>query len=147
MFEITTKPLETENFTMYLVNPKAGAYVSFQGWVRDENEGQEVTLLEYEAYPEMTLFEGQRILNEAKSKFTILEAHSVHRIGTLEVEDVAVWIGVTAMHRREAFAACEYIIDEIKKRLPIWKKEHYASGQSGWINQDGVPRAEPDMGH
>ena len=67
-------------------------------------------------------------------RFPYLEARCVHRIGLLEIGECAVWVGVAAKHRDEAFMACRYIIDEIKHRLPIWKKEHYVNGDSGWVN-------------
>jgi molybdopterin synthase catalytic subunit len=78
--------------------------------------------------------EGEKILAEAAGKFPYLHAHCVHRTGMLEIGDCAVWVGVASAHRDEAFKACRYIIDELKHRLPIWKKEHYANGDSGWVN-------------
>jgi molybdopterin synthase catalytic subunit len=71
---------------------------------------------------------------EARAKFGLVRAIGIHRVGSLQIGDLAVWVGVTSGHRGEAFDACRYIIDEIKYRLPIWKKEHYAGGDSGWIN-------------
>ena len=78
--------------------------------------------------------EGDRIVAEAFARFPIAKACCVHRLGVLDIGDLAVWVGVTAAHRDAAFAACRYIIDEVKTRVPIWKKEHYAEGDSGWIN-------------
>jgi len=116
-----------------LQNPAAGAYVSFEGWVRNHNEGKEVKSLEYEAYHALANKEGERILQEAKEKFDILESSCIHRIGHLEIGEVAVWVGVIAKHRDAAFLACRYIIDEVKIRVPIWKKENYTDGDSGWV--------------
>ncbi len=124
-----------------LQNPAAGAYVSFEGWVRNHNEGKEVKSLEYEAYPALANKEGERILQEAKEKFDILESLCIHRIGHLQIGEVAVWVGVIAKHRDAAFLACRYIIDEVKIRVPIWKKEHYTDGDSGWV------RCEHCAGH
>lgn len=112
----------------------AGGYVSFEGWVRDFNEGREVTGLEYEAFQELAVREGDRIITEALQRFPIRHALCIHRLGALTLEDLAVWVGVSAVHRGEAFDACRYIIDEVKHRLPIWKKEHYVGGDSGWVN-------------
>ena len=102
--------------------------------MRNENEKRGVTRLEYEGYEAVAVKEGEAVLREALAKFAILRAECAHRVGTLEIGDVAVWVGVSAAHRGAAFDACRYIIDEIKLRLPIWKKEHYREGDSGWVN-------------
>ena len=117
-----------------LIDAAAGAYVSFEGWIRNINEGHKVLRLEYEAYEPIAISEGQRILEEAISKFDVLQARCAHRTGMLEIGECAVWVGVSSGHRDEAFQACRYIIDEVKVRLPIWKKEHYVDGNSGWVN-------------
>jgi len=112
----------------------AGGYTSFEGWVRNHNEGQQVTRLEYEAFESLAIKEAECIIAEAIMKFGVLRAACVHRVGSLEIGDIAVWVGVSSAHRDEAFKACRYIIDEVKHRLPIWKKEHYVNGDSGWVN-------------
>ncbi len=134
MMELTDAPIETASLQSSLVNPAAGGYCAFEGWVRNENEGHEVERLEYEAYEPLCISEGEKVIAEARDKFPFLEARCVHRVGRLELGECAVWIGVAAKHRDEAFRACRYIIDEIKVRLPIWKKEHYVNGDSGWVN-------------
>jgi molybdopterin synthase catalytic subunit len=111
-----------------------GGYVSFEGWVRDQNEGQEVTRLEYEAFEALAVKEGERIIVEALRRFPVKHALCIHRVGALTLGDMAVWVGVSSVHRGEAFDACRYIIDEVKHRVPIWKKEHYRNGDSGWVN-------------
>jgi molybdopterin synthase catalytic subunit len=120
-------------------HPTAGGFVAFEGWVRNHNDGQAVQRLEYEAFTELAEKEGQQIIDEAMNQFAIVRAVCVHRVGLLEIGDMAVWVGVSAAHRGAAFDACRYIIDEVKQRVPIWKKEHYANGDSGWINCE-VPR-------
>jgi molybdopterin synthase catalytic subunit len=122
----------------------AGGFVAFEGWVRDHNEGQEVRRLEYEAFEALALAEGERILAEAAARFPLKRALCVHRIGSLELTEMAVWVGVSAVHRSEAFAACRYIIDEVKHRVPIWKKEHYRNGDSGWVNCERCAAAPRD---
>ncbi|HEX5788714.1 MAG TPA: molybdenum cofactor biosynthesis protein MoaE [Woeseiaceae bacterium] len=117
-----------------LADPAAGAYCGFEGWVRDHNEGHAVLRLEYEVYAPLAVREGRRILDEAADRYPMLNAQCVHREGLLEIGECAVWVGVVAAHRDAAFEACRYIIDAVKVRLPIWKKEHYASGDSGWVN-------------
>ncbi len=134
MISITNEVIDPDLLRKTLFDPGAGAYTSFEGWIRNENEGHSVLRLEYEAYEPLALTEGKSILTEAQNKFPHLHAHCVHRIGLLEIGDCAVWVGVSSPHRDEAFLACRYIIDEIKVRLPIWKKEHYADGHSGWVN-------------
>jgi molybdopterin synthase catalytic subunit len=134
MIEITTAAIDPAGLREQLFDPAAGAYCGFEGWIRNENEGQSVLRLEYEAYEPLALTEGERILAEAQQRFPHLRAHCVHRTGMLEIGECAVWVGVSAPHRDEAFQACRYIIDQLKVRLPIWKKEHYAGGHSGWVN-------------
>ena len=113
----------------------SGAYVAFEGWVRDHNEGRRVLRLEYEAFERLGVKEGERIIREAEEAFRCRHGCIVsHRLGQLEIGDLAVIVGVSSPHRSEAFAACRYIIDEVKHRVPIWKKEHYEEGDSGWVN-------------
>lgn len=117
-----------------LADPRCGGFAAFEGWVRDHNEGQSVSRLEYEAFELLAVKEGERILAEARERFGVELAACVHRTGSLGIGDLAVWVGVSAPHRDEAFRACRYIIDEVKHRVPIWKKEHYVDGDSGWVN-------------
>ncbi len=133
-FRISPSPLDPVTLQRQLADARAGACVTFEGWVRNRNEGQAVQSLEYEAYAALAEKEGARILAEAREKFDLLDAVCVHRVGHLQLGDMAVWTGVTAEHRGAAFEACRYIIDETKARVPIWKKEHYASGTTSWIN-------------
>ena len=112
----------------------AGACVTFEGWVRNHNEGEAVQALEYEAHQAIAEKEGARIVAEALERFAITAVHCEHRVGKLAIGDCAVWVGVSAAHRGAAFDACRYVIDETKARVPIWKKEHYASGVTGWVN-------------
>jgi molybdopterin synthase catalytic subunit len=133
-FQFTRAPLATAPLRAELADPACGGYAAFEGWVRDHNEGERVRRLEYEAYEALGLREGERILAEAVERFGVARVACVHRLGELGVGDLAVWVGVAAPHRDEAFRACRYIIDEVKHRLPIWKKEHYVNGDSGWVN-------------
>lgn len=114
-------------------HPGGGAVVTFEGRVRNHSEGRAVTALDYQAYLPLAEAEGSRILEEAVEKYGLLRSGCVHRVGHLEIGGLAVWVGVTASHRAEAFAGCRYIIDEVKKRVPIWKKEHFTSGESHWV--------------
>ncbi len=134
MFTISSSPIDTPALLNELRHDRAGACVTFEGWVRDLNEGRPVTALDYEAYVPLAEKEGNRIVSEAIEKFGVLGVVGVHRTGSLAVGDLAVWIGVVAQHRSAAFDACRYVIDESKGRLPIWKRERYLDGSSEWIN-------------
>jgi molybdopterin synthase catalytic subunit len=132
-FQITNTRIDKESLRSELENNQAGACVIFEGIVRNHNDGQSVEKLEYDAYPALAEKEGLVILEDAVNLFKITDAYAIHRYGLLEIGEAAVWVGVLSAHRKEAFLACEYIIDQIKKRVPIWKKEHYSSGKSEWI--------------
>src|SRR5579871_836094 len=133
-FSFTHAKIDAAELRKQLFDPAAGGYTSFEGWVRDHNEGLSVRHLEYEAFEPLAVKEGERIIAEAIARFGIEHAACVHRVGDLAIGDMAVWVGVSARHRAEAFIACRYIIDEVKHRVPIWKKEHYVNGDSGWVN-------------
>ena len=133
-FRFAQRPIDAAAARGELLDQGAGAYVSFEGWVRDFNEGLEVTSLEYEAFLELAEKEGERIVADALRRFPIKHALCIHRVGLLDLRDLAVWVGVSSAHRGEAFEACRFIIDEIKHRVPIWKKEYYRNGDSGWVN-------------
>lgn len=134
MFEIATETIDPAACRRSLAADVAGAFVAFEGWVRDHNGGRAVTALEYEAYAVLAVAEGERILAEAAERFEIEAAQAIHRTGRLAIGDLAVWVGVSAAHRGPAFEACRYVIDEVKSRVPIWKREHYADGASGWVD-------------
>jgi adenylyltransferase/sulfurtransferase len=133
-FRFSHEPLDVAPLRAALADRACGGYASFEGWVRDHNEGQRVTHLQYEAFEPLAVKEGERILAEAVARFGIEHASCVHRAGDLGIGELAVWVGVSARHRQEAFLACRYIIDEVKHRVPIWKKEHYENGDTGWVN-------------
>jgi sulfur-carrier protein adenylyltransferase/sulfurtransferase len=133
-FTFARTPIDTGAERQRVVDPACGGYASFEGWVRDHNEGQQVRHLEYEAFEQLAVREGERILAEAVERFGVEHVACVHRVGALQLGDLAVWVGASARHRAEAFMACRYVIDEVKHRLPIWKKEHYVNGHSGWVN-------------
>jgi molybdopterin synthase catalytic subunit len=145
-FRFTQTAIDTAAARRELQDLGSGGYVCFEGWVRDQNEGQEVTRLEYEAFQELAVKEGERIVAEALRRFPVKHALCIHRVGSLGLGDMAVWVGVSSAHRGEAFDACRFIIDEVKRRVPIWKKEHYRSGNSGWVNCERCA-AEPQHSH
>lgn len=134
MFRIQSTPIDGAELRLLLADPGAGACAIFEGWVRDHNEGRRVASLDYEAYAPLAQKEGDRILAEAAARYSLLKAVCVHRTGSLELGELAVWVGVAAGHRSAAFEACRYVIDEAKARLPLWKREHYADGKTEWVN-------------
>ena len=143
-FSFSRTPLEVAALRAALADPACGGYAAFEGWVRDSHEGQHVRRLEYEAYETLAVREAERIVAEAVARFGVRHAACAHRVGDLAVGELAVWVGVSAPHRDEAFRACRYLIDEIKQRLPIWKKEHYVNGDSGWVNCERCAAAPHD---
>ncbi len=133
-FRLADAPFDAAPLRTRLLNQRAGAFAAFEGWVRDHNDGRSVQGLHYEAYAELAEREGEVILDEALRHFAIVDAACVHRTGELSIGELAVWVGVSAAHRDAAFAACRWIIDEVKTRVPIWKHERYAEGDAGWLH-------------
>ncbi|RNF84941.1 molybdenum cofactor biosynthesis protein MoaE [Montanilutibacter psychrotolerans] len=137
-FQLASAPFDIAPLRARLLRADAGAYASFEGWVRDHHQGRAVLGLRYEAYAELAQAEGEAILAEAVQRFSIADACCIHRVGELAVGELAVWVGVSAAHRDAAFAACRFVIDEVKARVPIWKHERYADGDAGWLHpQEG----------
>jgi molybdopterin synthase catalytic subunit len=141
-FALSAQPIDAPALARELADRTAGASVSFEGWVRDHNEGRAVVGLDYQAYVALAQAEGERILAQAKAAFAIVDARCVHRVGALAIGDLAVWVGVSAAHRGAAFDACRFIIDEVKRHVPIWKNEKYADGESGWLHPDNTPAGQ-----
>ena len=145
-FAISALAIDPAALKSHLSAASAGACVCFEGWVRDRNDGEAVTALEYETHEALAVKEGDKVLAEAVGRLAIARADCVHRVGRLAIGDCAVWVGVSAAHRGAAFDACRYIIDEIKQRLPIWKKEHYEGGAAGWVNCATPAARDPETG-
>ncbi len=112
--------------------PRVGAVASFVGLVRDLNEGDRVTTLTLEHYPAMTEKSLREIVDEAMGRWRLLDVTVIHRVGRLEPQDRIVFVGVASMHRGDAFAACEFIMDYLKTRAPFWKKEGTLEGDR-WV--------------
>lgn len=131
---IRVEPLSLDELLAAVAHPGAGGIATFLGVVRDVNDGRSVTLLEYEAYGSMAEAELERILTELAAEIPGVRAAAVHRVGALRVGDAAVLCAASAPHRSEAFTACRLLIDRIKARLPIWKREHGPDGPYwvGW---------------
>lgn len=135
MFLLQEDPIDLNVVRLSHNNPSNGALVSFEGIVRkDDFKDSKVSALLYVADKPSCLSEGQLIIQDTLSLFPINHAVCIQRIGKVNAEETAIWIGVWAGHRDEAFKGCRYIIEEVKKRLVIWKKELYADGTSRWIH-------------
>ena len=132
-FRISKTAVDVDALKKEMADPRSGGFVSFEGWVRNRNEGKDVTHLEYQSYEALAVKEGDKVIAEALLRYDVIDALVEHRVGDLQIGEVAVVVHVTSIHRGPAFEACEYIIDELKVRVPVWKKEHYADGDSGWI--------------
>lgn len=134
MFRLQEDPIDAEEARKMRTDTADGALVAFEGIVRaDEAQGHVVNELLYIADKEACLAEGDKIMAEALAAFPISGAVCIQRVGQLKAGETAVWIGVWAGHRDEAFNACRYIIEEVKKRLLIWKKEFYCDGSKAWL--------------
>jgi sulfur-carrier protein adenylyltransferase/sulfurtransferase len=134
MFELTEHPIDSAVLRARLIRPEAGACVVFEGWVRNHHLGQPVRELHYEAFDVMAQLEGNSIIAEIEQRFPGCAVFCVHRTGALRVGDLAVWIGVASAHRAAAFLACRQAIEEIKRRLPVWKKEFHPDDAAEWVN-------------
>jgi molybdopterin synthase catalytic subunit len=132
VFEVVTAPIRLEPLIVAVSHPAAGAVVTFLGTTRDHNDGRRVTLLEYEAYPEMALAEMRKIGETARERWPIHAIAMVHRIGVVPIGEASVAIAVSSAHRVAAFEACHFAIDRLKEVVPIWKKEHFDGGEI-WI--------------
>ncbi len=135
-FALAASPIDADALRHTLEGMAVGAVVCFEGRVRDHNDGRAVNGLSYQAYAELAETEGRRIVAEALHRFAIERAVCVHRVGDLALGELAVWAGVAAGHRAAAFDACRYIVDQVKARVPIWKREHYREGESAWLHPD-----------
>ena len=133
MFSISSNPLDLPALRAKVLDPSCGAITSYEGLVRNHNEGRVVTSLEYDAHPVLADKEGQRIMLEALDSFDITRAVACHRIGHLAIGDLAVAVFVASAHRQAAFDAGRFLIDAIKARVPVWKREYFADGSSEWL--------------
>ncbi len=139
MFRVTNDPIDLAELVRYVGDPEAGAIVPFIGTTRNNNEGRKVIALDYEAYPEMAEKELARIGADAAKRWPICRMAIVHRLGPVRIGEASVIIAVSSAHRDAAFAASRFAIEEIKKTVPIWKKEVYEGGEV-WIGtQTGQP--------
>lgn len=131
-FQLTTEPIDVGEVAKRIVSPECGATVTLDGYVREWTRERQTLNLIYEAYESMALREMEKLIKQSREKFEIAYVGIVHRLGKLEIGETSVVISVSAPHRKAAFEACEWLIKELKRTVPIWKKEFYAGGEV-WI--------------
>lgn len=130
---ISENPIDVGSEYSFLCAPEAGGIDIFVGTTRKLTDGKETTRLVYECYPEMALREMRRLAEVAVAEWPIRRVCMVHRVGTVPVGESSIFIGVATPHRAEAFAACRFLIDNLKRDVPIWKYEQYADGSGEWV--------------
>ena len=130
---IASDPIDHAALLASVEAPERGGVASFVGLVRDHHEGRPVLRLDYSAYGEMAEAECGRIVAEAEARWRVAVALR-HRVGSLAIGDTAVAVVAASAHREEAFAACRYVIEEVKRRVPVWKREFYADGTVAWVD-------------
>jgi molybdopterin synthase catalytic subunit len=135
---LVRKPIDRDALVTSLKHPADGAIVVFDGIVRDNTRGRKTLYLDYEAYEEMALTEMQKLAVEAQERFAIDRVGVVHRLGRLEIGESSIEIVVTSAHRGAAFDACRWLIDTLKRTVPVWKKEHFADG-AVWTDGEPFP--------
>ena len=147
MFRVTAQAIDVGALQQAVRTDACGGVVTFAGIVRERSDdNRPVTGLSYEAHEAMAVTEFERIAGEARERFGACEIAVVHRVGDLRIGDVAVAVVVASAHRGTAFDACEYVIDELKRRAPIWKKEHYADGGDSVWKQNECSAASHSSG-
>ena len=135
--ELTPEKIDVGAVSRRIVPPDCGATVTLDGYVRQFTRGRETLYLVYEAYAPMAVAEMEKLVNQAKLDFEISHVGIVHRLGRLVIGETSVVISVAAPHRRAAFAACEWLIKELKRTVPIWKNEVYADGEK-WVEGEAA---------
>ena len=146
MFRVTHETIDLQELVRFVSDPEAGAIATFIGTTRNHNDGRKVIALDYDGYPEMAEKELARIGEVARKQWEISRMAIVHRLGPVQITESSVMIAVSSGHRAAAFAACRFAIEEIKRTVPIWKKEVFEGGEV-WIGtQTGEPLAQKDEG-
>lgn len=134
MIQLTHQTIDTDDVLASVADHAAGAAVLFLGTTREFTEGRQTKSLDYECYPEMAEKRLQTLLDQAGRQWPIVKASIVHRLGNLGLGEASVAVAVSTAHRRDAFAAAQWIMDRLKEVVPIWKKENWADGTSQWVH-------------
>jgi len=148
IFELVREPIDPGTLIVHLRAPEDGAIVTFDGFVRNQSHNRRTLYLDYEAYEPMALAKMREIAAQLYEKYRIHRLAIVHRLGRLEIGETSVFIAVSAPHRAAAFDACRFAIDNLKRTVPIWKKEYFEDG-AVWADGElppapvATPRAKP----
>jgi molybdopterin synthase catalytic subunit len=134
MIQLTREPIDYAALTEAVRSRQSGAVVLFLGTVREMTQGRQTVALDYEAFPEMAQAKMAELIEIAKQKWPIDKVGIIHRLGHLELGDISVALAVSCPHRRQAFEAGQFLIDELKVLVPIWKKENWADGSTEWVH-------------
>jgi molybdopterin synthase catalytic subunit len=146
MINFTTEPIDFNQVTESVRSHAAGAVVLFLGTVREFTGDVQTSSLEYDAYPQMALQELRQLDADVRAKWPVMDVAMVHRTGALQLGDIAVAVAVSSAHRRVAFEAGQWLIDTLKVRVPVWKKEVYADGRTEWVHPAGTADGTPPVG-
>lgn len=146
MIELTPDPIDTSRLLESVRSPAAGAIVLFVGTTREMTDGRQTAWLEYEAYAEMARQQLERLAAEARHRWPIVGLAVAHRLGRVPLAETSVAVVVSTPHRSAAFAAGEWLIDQLKQQVPIWKREHYADGATEWVHPAETAIQLPEAG-
>ena len=138
MIKIVTQKINTSAVLESVQTEACGAAVLFVGTTRKMTDGRETTKLNYECYEEMAIQKINELSAQAKSSWSVEHVSVVHRVGTVPLGEASIAIAVSSAHRKPSFEAAEWLIDELKKQVPIWKKEHWADGTTEWVHPEGA---------
>ena len=139
MAQLTEEPIDTAHMLSHATHPEAGAVAMFLGTTREVTDGRRTVQLQYDAYREMAERELAQLEEEARRRWPLRACQIVHRLGNVEPSEVSVAIVVATPHRGEAFEAAQWLINELKEKVPIWKCEHWSDGQSAWVHPGIAP--------
>jgi molybdopterin synthase catalytic subunit len=143
MSHLTRQPLALDSLLAEISSPAYGGTCVFLGTVRSGPEERGVTAIEYSAYEEMVEAEFSRLLADAQTRWPDARIAVRHRVGTIPVGEASIAIAVAAPHRAQAFDACRFVIEEVKRRIPVWKKELRVDGTEVWVDPSGRPTVKP----
>ncbi len=144
MIRLIHEPIETAALLDFVGSPQAGAVVLFLGTTRQFTRGRQTVALDYECYPEMAEKKLAELESEARRRWPIVECGIIHRLGHLALGEASVAVAVSTAHRRDAFAAGQWLIDTLKETVPIWKKENWADGTTEWVHPGVGSESEAD---
>lgn len=137
--ELTHEPIDSSALVTFVTTSSAGAVVLFLGTVREMTGDRQTVALDYDAYPEMALAKMRELVVETRSRWPVQKVALVHRLGHLKLGEASVAVAVSCPHRRQAFEAGQYLIDELKVRVPVWKKENWSDGTTEWVHPVSTP--------